>query len=84
MSRSLRLRMFLIILLPLVLLALAVGVWRLFDAKRTAEELFDKDLLFATSRCRTATRFLPKPGSCWATPQAGPCAITSTPPTARS
>lgn len=46
MSRSLRLRMFLIILLPLILLALAVGVWRLFDAKRTAEELFDKDLLF--------------------------------------
>jgi two-component system sensor histidine kinase TctE len=43
---SMRLRLFLIILLPLLLIAAAVGLWRITEAQKTAEELFDKNLLF--------------------------------------
>ncbi len=43
---SLRLRLFLIIVGPLLLVALALGVWRIAQAEATAEELFDRDLLF--------------------------------------
>ncbi|MFQ6550929.1 ATP-binding protein [Aestuariibius insulae] len=43
---SLRLRLFLIIVCPLLLVALALGFWRVAQAEATAEELFDRDLLF--------------------------------------
>lgn len=45
-SRSLRLRLFLIILVPLMLLAAAVGTWRVSVAQSTAQELFDRNLMF--------------------------------------
>lgn len=44
-SRSLRLRLFAIILVPLVLLALMIGVWRIGVAQTTAQELFDRNLM---------------------------------------
>lgn len=47
MTRSLRLRLFLIILIPLLVLASAVGGWRLVVAQRTAQELFDRNLMFS-------------------------------------
>ncbi|WP_212526022.1 sensor histidine kinase N-terminal domain-containing protein [Actibacterium sp. MT2.3-13A] len=46
MSGSLRLRLFLIIILPLMALAPVIGAWRITAAHRTAEELFDRTLLF--------------------------------------
>ena len=43
---SMRLRLFLIILLPLFAIAAAVGSWRISESQKTAEQLFDKNLLF--------------------------------------
>lgn len=43
---SLRLRLFAIILVPLLLTALAVAAWRVDVARRTAEGLYDRNLLF--------------------------------------
>ncbi|EEX08757.1 integral membrane sensor signal transduction histidine kinase [Ruegeria lacuscaerulensis ITI-1157] len=44
---SLRLRLFLLILAPLVVMAVVLGLWRYSAAQRTAEELFDRSLLAA-------------------------------------
>ena len=44
--RSLRLRLFAIILLPLLVLALIIGFWRIGVAQRTAQELYDRNLMF--------------------------------------
>ena len=46
-SHSLRLRLLILILTPLVLLAIVLGYWRFNVAQRTAEELFDRGLLSA-------------------------------------
>lgn len=46
MNGSLRLRLFLIIVIPLMLLAPVIGGWRIVVARETAEELFDRTLLF--------------------------------------
>ncbi len=45
MINSLRLRLFVIILVPLVILATATGAWRLTLARQTAQELFDRNLM---------------------------------------
>lgn len=45
-SLSMRLRLFLIILVPLLIIAMAVGSWRIKEAQKTAEDLYDKNLLF--------------------------------------
>ncbi|MDU8945430.1 sensor histidine kinase [Ovoidimarina sediminis] len=42
---SLRLRLFLIILLPLLVIAAAIGVWQVSDARKKAAEVFDRSLL---------------------------------------
>jgi two-component system sensor histidine kinase TctE len=42
---SLRLRLFAIILLPLLLISAAVGTWRVTEAQKTAQQLFDRNLL---------------------------------------
>lgn len=44
---SLRLRLFALILTPLVLMSLALGYWRFVSAQETAEELFDNNLMSA-------------------------------------
>ena len=44
---SLRLRLFILILTPLVLLAILLGYWRFTVAQQTAQELFDDSLLSA-------------------------------------
>lgn len=44
---SLRLRLFLVILVPLLAMAAMLGVWRINAAQKTAEELFDRSLLAA-------------------------------------
>ena len=44
---SLRLRLFILILTPLVLLAILLGLWRFMIAQKTAQELFDDSLLSA-------------------------------------
>lgn len=44
--RSLRLRLFTIIVLPLLALAMVIGVWRIDAAQDTAQELFDRNLMF--------------------------------------
>ncbi|MCB1357595.1 MAG: sensor histidine kinase [Maritimibacter sp.] len=44
---SLRLRLFIVILTPLVLMALLMGFWRFSAAQNTAEDLFDRTLLSA-------------------------------------
>ena len=44
-GRSLRLRLFAIILIPLLALALLIGVWRIGVAQQTAQELFDRNLM---------------------------------------
>lgn len=44
---SLRLRLFILILTPLVLLAVLLGFWRFIVAQKTAQELFDDSLLSA-------------------------------------
>ena len=46
-SASLRLRLFALILIPLVLMAILLGIWRIQVAQRTSEELFDRTLLSA-------------------------------------
>ncbi len=43
---SLRLRLFIIILVPLTILALMIGIWRIDVAQSTASELFDRNLMF--------------------------------------
>lgn len=43
---SLRLRLFAIILIPLLLIAVAVAAWRVEVARKTAESLSDRNLLF--------------------------------------
>lgn len=45
MQSSLRLRLFVIILVPLVAIAAVVGLWRVETAQRTARDLYDKSLL---------------------------------------
>lgn len=44
---SLRLRLFLVIVVPLLAMAAVLGVWRINAAQDTAEELFDRSLLAA-------------------------------------
>lgn len=44
-THSLRLRLFTLILVPLVLMATLLGYWRYTVAQRTAAELFDRALL---------------------------------------
>ena len=44
-STSLRLRLTFIILVPLLLIALAVGVWQMRDARDQAADIFDRSLL---------------------------------------
>lgn len=46
MVLSLRLRLFAIILLPLLIIATAVGIWRIDEARKTAEDLYDRNLVF--------------------------------------
>lgn len=46
-SMSLRLRLFLVILPPLLVVSVLLGVWRFEVAQRTSEELFDRSLLSA-------------------------------------
>ncbi|WP_180900356.1 sensor histidine kinase [Martelella soudanensis] len=46
-SLSLRTRLFLLILVPLLCVSCLLGLWRFEAAKRTAEELFDRTLLAA-------------------------------------
>lgn len=43
---SLRLRLFAIILVPLLIIATAVGIWRINEARATAEDLYDRNLVF--------------------------------------
>lgn len=43
---SLRRRLFVIIVLPLLLVSLAAGLWRVAEARATAQDLYDRDLLF--------------------------------------
>lgn len=45
MKRSLRLRLFIIILSPLILLASVIAIWRISVAHGTADELFDRTLM---------------------------------------
>ncbi|MEO0401967.1 MAG: sensor histidine kinase [Pseudomonadota bacterium] len=45
MGTSLRLRLFAIILAPLLLISVAVGVWRIGEARGTAQDLYDNSLL---------------------------------------
>ena len=46
MGTSLRLRLFAIILIPLVLISVGVGLWRLGEARDTGKDLYDNALLF--------------------------------------
>lgn len=53
LSQSLRLRLLVLILLPLTLVSVAAVTWRYVEAKKTAEEIFDRNLLmmsFAVAR----------------------------------
>lgn len=45
MGQSLRLRLTLIILLPLLLIGIIVGLWQVDRTKATAQDLFDRSLL---------------------------------------
>lgn len=47
MAMSLRLRLFLVILPPLLVVSVLLGLWRFEEAQRTSEELFDRSLLAA-------------------------------------
>lgn len=47
-ARSLRTRLMVLILVPLIAVAAALGAWRAADAMATAEDLFDRSLLAAT------------------------------------
>ena len=42
---SLRLRLLLLLLGPMIVLSVALGYWRYTDALQTAESLFDRSLL---------------------------------------
>lgn len=44
---SLRLRLFVVILTPLLAVAILLGIWRYWEAKDTAEQFFDRALLSA-------------------------------------
>ena len=46
MGASLRLRLFAIILIPLLLISVGVGLWRLGEARATGKDLYDNALLF--------------------------------------
>ncbi|MFW8635612.1 sensor histidine kinase [Cribrihabitans pelagius] len=46
-SMSLRMRLFLLILPPLLLVSVLLGIWRFEVAQRTSEDLFDRSLLAA-------------------------------------
>ncbi|MDG2258594.1 MAG: sensor histidine kinase [Paracoccaceae bacterium] len=46
-TASLRLRLFGLILMPLIAMAIVLGYWRFLVAQQTAEELFDRSLLSA-------------------------------------
>ena len=46
-AMSLRLRLFLVILSPLLIVSILLGVWRFEVAQNTSEELFDRSLLAA-------------------------------------
>lgn len=46
-AMSLRLRLFLVILPPLLVVAVLLGLWRFEVAQRTSEELFDRSLMAA-------------------------------------
>ncbi len=46
MSGSLRLRLFAIILAPLLVISIGIGIWRVDEARDTAADLYDKSLLF--------------------------------------
>lgn len=46
MSVSLRLRLFVIILLPLLVISAAVGFWQINEARKTAQDLYDRNLVF--------------------------------------
>lgn len=46
-AMSLRLRLFLVILPPLLVVAVLLGLWRFQAAQKTSEELFDRSLLAA-------------------------------------
>lgn len=46
-AMSLRLRLFLVILPPLLVVSVLLGLWRFEAAQRTSEELFDRSLLAA-------------------------------------
>ena len=46
MSVSLRFRLFAIILLPLLVISTAVGFWRINEARKTAQDLYDRNLVF--------------------------------------
>ena len=46
-SMSLRSRLFMLILPPLLLLSIVLGFWRFEVAQRTSETLFDRSLLAA-------------------------------------
>ncbi len=46
-AMSLRLRLFLVILPPLLLVSVLLGLWRFGAAQRTSEDLFDRSLLAA-------------------------------------
>ena len=53
MERSLKLRLLVLILLPLIIISSLAMIWRIDDAKKTAEEIFDRNLMmlaFAISR----------------------------------
>ncbi|MEO1573304.1 MAG: hypothetical protein AAFU51_18860, partial [Bacteroidota bacterium] len=51
---SLRLRLTLIILLPLMTVAILAGLWQLNNARRTAADVFDRSLLSAALAARVA------------------------------
>lgn len=46
-AASLRVRLFGLILIPLVLMSMLLGFWRFSEAQKTAEDLFDRTLLAA-------------------------------------
>ncbi|MGR3661193.1 MAG: sensor histidine kinase [Paracoccaceae bacterium] len=46
MAISLRLRLFVIILLPLLLIGTVIGFWQITEARKTAEDLYDRNLVF--------------------------------------
>ena len=46
MFQSLRFRLFVIILAPLLILALGIGAWRISVAQSTAKEFYDRNLMF--------------------------------------